>query len=70
MTDKSHLELALLSAKAMDDSTSNNKDYLLGLARRAEVEALVSIAESLDALRVVLQKWDKHSVPVITERVL
>ena len=33
----------------------------------AKAYALIAIAESLDALKTVFEKWDKHSIPVITQ---
>ena len=46
----SHLENANLALKRAADYTGNRKEYLLSLLREAEVEALVSIAESLDKI--------------------
>jgi hypothetical protein len=47
---QSHLQIAQLAMEKFANSTSTNQKYLEGLVRRAEVEALISIAESLVAI--------------------
>lgn len=56
MSLRSHLQLAQIAMEGFVQSTSNNPKYLEGILRRAEVEALVSIAESLAAINEKLSK--------------
>ena len=39
------------------------------MAKAAEIEALLICAESLRKIAAVLEHWDKHTVPVISQGV-
>ena len=57
MTD--HLTKAQTALKTLSETTSESPHYLEGLLKRAEVEALVSIAESLKQLVTALDEERK-----------
>ena len=45
---------------ARNVATLNREEISVNFAK---AYALIAIAESLDALRTVFEKWDKHGVP-------
>ena len=45
-----HLEKAKWAINTLEKTQSTSSTYIEGLLKRAQVEALISIAESLDAL--------------------
>ena len=56
-----YLEAAQKHLMKLEDNFARND---LSPEKRVELEAFVSIAESLDALKTVLESWNKHYVPV------
>ncbi len=59
MSEINHLAKAQQALETLSKTTSNSPNYIEGLMHRAEVEALVSIAESLKQLVTALDEEQK-----------